>query len=80
MKNRFRNSSKKKQRPFDPGYLQYTSIAYQLVAIILAGIVAGYLLDKWVATTFPVFKLICSFGAVIVALYFLFKRLMKKRE
>jgi F0F1-type ATP synthase assembly protein I len=80
VKNLFRSNSRKKPKPSDTGYLQYTTIAYQLIATISLGILAGYLLDRLTGWSFPVFKVVCSFGAVLVALYIVFKRLMKNKE
>jgi len=39
----------------------------------------GFILDRLTGWSFPVFKLIFSFGGVIVALYLIFKKLMKKK-
>ncbi|MBA2421701.1 MAG: AtpZ/AtpI family protein [Chitinophagales bacterium] len=79
MKNLFRSNFRKKQRLSDSGYLFYTSIAYQLIAIISVGFLVGFILDRLTGWSFPVFKLIFSFGGVIVALYLIFKKLMKKK-
>ncbi|MBA2406509.1 MAG: AtpZ/AtpI family protein [Chitinophagales bacterium] len=79
MKSRFRSNSRKKPKLSDSGYLLYTSIAYQLIATISVAFIVGYILDRLSGWPFPVFKLIFSFGGVIVALYSIFKKLMKKK-
>jgi len=37
-------------------------------------------LDKWLHFSFPLFKIIFSFGAVIAALYMIFKELAKEKK
>ena len=64
--------------PDDNEWLKYTSIAGQIVVTMLVGIGAGYLLDKYINLGFPVFKLVCFFGAVFLALYLFIKEVSKK--
>jgi len=78
-----RSSFKKKpsdspEGPTDSGYFKYTNIIYLLIGTIAVAFGAGYLLDKILHLTFPAFKLIFSFGGVILALYLVFKELNKK--
>lgn len=79
MKNRLTNNYKKKQKQSDQGFLRYTTIAYQLIAIIAVGFLAGYFLDRFTGWTFPVFKIILSFGSVIAALYIIVKKLLNEK-
>ena len=58
--------------------MKYTSIAFQILTTMLVGIGLGYLLDKFLHLGFPVFKLVCSFGAVLVALYVFIREVSKK--
>ena len=83
MRNLLRSNSKKK--PSDSseetpvsGYIRYTNIIYQLIGVIAVAFAIGYLLDYLLHLSFPVFKLIFSFGGVILALYLVFKELNKK--
>lgn len=78
MKNLLPNNFKRK--PSDSGYLRYTSLAYQIIATIAVGFAAGYFLDRLTGWTFPVFKVVLSFGAVIISLYNLIKEVSKKNE
>jgi F0F1-type ATP synthase assembly protein I len=49
-----------------------------LIGTIALAFAAGYLLDKVLNLSFPVFKVIFSFGGVILALYLVFKELNRK--
>ena len=59
-------------------YARYTSIAFQMLVIILAGVFGGRELDKWIQTGFPVFTLILTIFSVILAIYSVIKDLLKK--
>ncbi len=50
-------------------FAQYTSIAFQMMAIIGAGTFAGYKLDIWLGLRFPVFLIVLSIAAVGIAIY-----------
>jgi hypothetical protein len=69
---------RKKQSDKNNDWLKYTAIAYQIVAVMGVGIGAGFLLDKFIPLPFPVFKIVCSFGAVLVVLYLFIKEVSKK--
>jgi len=60
-------------------YARYSSIAFQMLAIILLGVFAGYKLDQWLHTK-PVLIVILSFGSVILAIYVVTKDLLKNRK
>ena len=91
MKNPPHNSSRKK--PSDPspeeaerdskvpeiyGFAKYSNIIYLMIGTIAVSFGAGYLLDKLFHLSFPLFKVIFSFGGVILALYLVFKELNRK--
>jgi F0F1-type ATP synthase assembly protein I len=59
-------------------YARYSSIAFQMLAIILLGVFAGFKLDQWLHTK-PVFTIILSFGSVILAIYYVTKDLIRKK-
>jgi F0F1-type ATP synthase assembly protein I len=59
-------------------YAKYSSIAIQMVAIILIGVFAGVKLDEWIMNGTPVFTLILSLLAVSLAIYYVIKDLIKK--
>lgn len=59
-------------------YTRYSSIAFQMLVIILAGVFGGRELDKWLDMPFPVFTLVLSILAVILAIYSVIKDLLRK--
>jgi hypothetical protein len=61
-----------------PGYARYSSLAFQMFAIIGAGIFGGVKLDQWLQLKFPVFTLILSLLSVAAAIYFAIKDLIRK--
>ena len=67
----------KKKRPLE-NYTRYSSIAFQMLVIILVGVFAGYKLDHWLRTS-PVLTIIFSFGSVILAIYYVTKDLLRKK-
>jgi F0F1-type ATP synthase assembly protein I len=59
-------------------YARYSSMAFQMLLIILGGIFGGYKLDEWLHTT-PFFTIILSLLSVILAIYFVTRDLLKKK-
>jgi antibiotic biosynthesis monooxygenase (ABM) superfamily enzyme len=49
-----------------------------MLVIMLAGVFGGRELDKWMELQFPVFTLILTVLAVILAIYFVIKDVLKK--
>jgi F0F1-type ATP synthase assembly protein I len=91
VKNPVRNNSRKKLSDPSPeeaekdskipeiyGFAKYSNIIYLMIGTIVLAVGAGYLLDKLFHFSFPVFKVIFSFGGVILALYLVFKELNRK--
>ena len=68
----------KKEKKALNAYARYSSIAFQMLAIILAGVFGGRELDKWVEWEFPVFTLLLTILAVFLAIYTVIKDLLKK--
>ena len=68
----------KKQKKALKAYTRYTSIAFQMLAIMLAGVFGGRELDKWLEWGFPVFTLILTILAVFLAIYTVIKDLIRK--
>ena len=69
--------SKKEKKALN-NYARYSSIAFQMLVIMLAGVFGGRELDKWVEWEFPVFTLILTILAVILAIYTVIKDLIRK--
>ncbi len=61
-------------------YGKYSSIALQMLFIILAGVFGGVELDKLFGLQFPVFTLILSLLSVVLAIYYVTKDLLKKND
>lgn len=59
-------------------YTRYTSIAFQMLVIMLAGVFGGRELDKWMDIGFPVFTLILTILSVLLAIYSVIRDLLKK--
>lgn len=58
-------------------YVRYSNLAIQMMVIIVAGAFGGFKLDEYLDWGFPVFTLILSLGAVILAIYIAVKDLIK---
>lgn len=59
-------------------YGHYSTIAFQLLIIILIGVYLGHKLDLWLNTGKPIFLLILSVISIFLAMYITFRGLMKK--
>ncbi len=69
------NNQKRKQLD---SYAKFSSIAFQMLVIILIGVFGGVKLDEWLELKFPVFTVILSLLSVILAIYTVVKDLLKK--
>ncbi len=69
--------SRKKKKALN-SYARYSSIAFQMLGIMLAGVFGGRELDRWLEMQFPVFTLTLTILAVILAIYFVIKDVLKK--
>jgi hypothetical protein len=58
-------------------YSRYSSIAFQMLIIILVGVFGGIKLDKWLQFRFPVFTIVLSFTSVVLAIYTVTRDLIK---
>lgn len=58
-------------------YTKYSGIAFQMIAIIAAGVYAGVKLDEWLRFRFPVFTLIFILGSLVLAIYSVIRNLLK---
>ena len=58
-------------------YARYTSISFQMIAIMLLGVFGGMQLDKWLMTGFPVFTFVLTIVAVVLAIYSAIKDFLK---
>jgi F0F1-type ATP synthase assembly protein I len=58
-------------------YARYSSIAFQMLAIILLGVWGGVKTDEWLNLEIPVFTILLSLLSVIAAIYSVIKDLLK---
>jgi F0F1-type ATP synthase assembly protein I len=59
-------------------YARYSSMAFQMAAIIIVGMFGGYKLDRWLNIS-PLFTIILSLSSVIIAIYLVTRDLLKKK-
>ena len=60
-------------------YARYSSLAFQMIAIILAGVFGGIKLDQVVKWEFPVFTLVLTILAVVMSIYYAVKDLIRSK-
>ncbi|MFH1159889.1 MAG: AtpZ/AtpI family protein [bacterium] len=60
-------------------YARYSSMAIQMLVIILLGVFGGYKLDGWLGTK-PVLTVILSMLSVVIAIYVVTRDLLKKKN
>jgi hypothetical protein len=58
-------------------YGRYSTIAFQMIVIILGGVYFGFKIDSWLHLNKHVFLVIFSFLSGFLALYVSFKDLLK---
>lgn len=61
-------------------YARYSSIAFQMIAIILLGVFGGIKLDELIRWEFPVFTVILTVLSVVLAIYYVTKDLIKNKN
>jgi hypothetical protein len=71
-------NNKKKTGSSMQSYAKYSSLAFQMLFIILAGVFGGYYLDRWLGIKFPVFTAVLSVGSVVLAIYYAIRDFIKK--
>jgi hypothetical protein len=70
-----KSRSPKKEDRAPSSYLQYTSLSFQMMAIIGAGVWLGMRLDTYLQLAFPVFLSILAPTSTAYAVYTVIKRL-----
>jgi F0F1-type ATP synthase assembly protein I len=60
-------------------YAKYSSLAFQMVAIILIGVFGGIKLDRWLEFRFPVFTVVLSLLATGLAVYYGIKDFLRMK-
>ena len=60
-------------------YGKYSSLAFQMIAIILIGVIGGIKLDHWLKLKFPVFTVILSLAGTVLAIYYGIKDFLRTK-
>jgi hypothetical protein len=60
-------------------YAKYSSLAFQMLAIILLGVFGGIKLDEWLELKFPVFTVVLSLLATGAAMYYGIKDFLRMK-
>ena len=68
--------SKKPKEKFD-NFIRYSGLAFEMVAIMVVGVLAGYEIDEWLDLSFPAFTLGLMILSVIAAIYHAIKNFLK---
>ena len=61
-------------------YARYSSIAFQMIAIILLGVFGGIKLDELIKWEFPVLTVVLTILSVVLAIYYVTKDLIKSKN
>ena len=78
MKKQSKLKQKKSKSSTPDNYAKYTGIAFQMIAIILAGVFGGIKLDQVIERIeFPLFTLVFTFLAVCLSIYYTIKDLIR---
>ena len=70
------SNQKKPQKQLN-NYVRYSSLAFQMLAIILVGVFGGMKLDQIISWDFPVFTVVLSILGVFGSMFFAVKDLLK---
>ena len=78
MKNKKSENRKNHQSSLN-SYVKYTGLAFQMIAIILVGVIGGIQLDKVVPMEFPLFTVLFTILSVIFSMYYAIKDFIKMK-
>jgi F0F1-type ATP synthase assembly protein I len=62
------NSEQKPKKQIDD-FIRYSSLAFEMIIIMGAGVWLGVKLDQWLNTNFPIFTLVLMILSVIGSIY-----------
>ena len=79
MKEKPQESNQKKPQKQVNNYVRYSSLAFQMLGIILVGVFGGMKLDQLINWEFPVFTVVLSISSVFGSIFFAVKDLLKPR-
>lgn len=58
-------------------FIRYSSLAFEMMIIMVVGVFAGYKLDHWLNFSFPVFTLALMILSVIGAVFYAIRNFLK---
>jgi len=58
-------------------FIRYSSLAFEMIIIMAAGVFAGYKIDHWLDLSFPAFMLGLMILSVIGAIFYAIKNFIK---
>lgn len=74
------NSEVKNKKALN-NFIRYSSMGFQMVAIMVIGVIGGMKLDNWIVNIeFPVFTVALSILSVIFATYYSIKDFIKPQK
>lgn len=73
-----KNSSKKEKSSALNGYIKYSSLGFQMIAIIGIFTFAGYKIDASRGSITPLFTAFLSLTGVVLAMYIVFRGIKNK--
>lgn len=59
-------------------FIRYSSLAFEMMLIMAAGVFTGYKIDHWLEWSFPAFTLGLMILSVIGAIFYAIKNFIKK--
>jgi hypothetical protein len=60
-------------------FIRYSSLGFEMMAIIVAGTFGGYKIDQWLKNEFKGFTLGLMILSVVIAIVYATKNLLKKK-
>lgn len=69
------NKYQKPKKRFDD-FIKYSNLAFEMIAIMAAGVFAGIKLDQWLKLDFPAFTLGLMILSVIGAIYHVMRKFL----
>jgi hypothetical protein len=72
------NQQNNYKNKFD-NFIRYSSLGFEMMAIIAAGTFGGYKMDQWMKNEFKGFTLGLMVLSVIIAIFYATRNLLKKK-
>jgi len=69
------SKNQKPKKKFDD-FIQYSSLAFEMIVIMGVGTWSGILIDDWLELGFPVFTLVLMILSVFGAIYYVIRKFL----